>query len=132
MSDATIIIGLEEDFDSKLKEGERAVKKFRASMVTSVRRVAMVGIAMSTMFGGFLDQTYTLGIEAGLLSIELFTTISAAESIATMGASALFKAGASAAAIISMLIAIANLRSGNANAARKSQGAVQTFRLLSF
>ena len=132
MSDATIIIGLAEDFETKLDEGEKAVKKFRVAAATSVRRIAQVGISMAQMFGGFLDQTYTLGIEAGLLSVELFATLQAADSIATMGASALFKAGAQAAAIISMLIAIQNLRSGNASAARKSQGAVQTFRLLSF
>ena len=115
----------QQQVDSSVKQTASTVNQ----MVTAMRRTAQLGISMASAFGVAIDQSYAMGIEAGLLSIELTSGIIAAESLTGYG---LLKAGAQAGAIASILITIGLLESGRTENAAQLQGAVNAFRLLSF
>jgi hypothetical protein len=115
----------QQEVDKSTQSAARAVNQ----MTTALRRTAQLGISMSTAFGTAIDQSYTMGIEAGLLTIELTSGVIAAESLAGYG---FLKAGAQAAAVASILITIGQLEAGRSRNAQQMQGVVSMFRLLTF
>ena len=119
-------------FKKKLSTTQIQSRRAMASMVTGMRRTAQLGIMLSQAFGSVLSQQAQLGIEASLLTLELFTTTSAAVAAGTFGVGAMLRAGARLAAIISMLAVINQLKQHQTQAASMTQGWVSAFRLLSF
>lgn len=109
-----------------------ATNRASAAMITQLRRTAQIGISMAQVFGGAIDQTLALGIEATLLTIEMITVTSAAISATALTPMLLFRAGAMTLAIISMLTTIVQLERGQTENANKTRGAVAAFRLISY
>jgi hypothetical protein len=108
------------EVDRQLKEEEAKSKRITAQMVSNIRKASELGIALFQAFGGVIDQTYALGIQAGLRTLELIATTQAALAAGTLGVTALITAGAQAAAIALMLKAIADLQAGRQEAAQTS------------
>lgn len=124
-----------ERFDKGLAMAKKKVSQATASMVTGIRRVAQVGISLSQVFGTMLDQSLMLGIEAGLLGIELIvaytvalTTMAPLSALWSLG----FKGAMKVAAIASMIVTIGQMQRGRTALARTTMGSVSAFRLLAF
>ena len=105
--------------EAKAEEAQVAVTGMTRQMIGNIRRATELGLAMFQSFGGVIDQTYAIGIQAGLRMLELATTIRALQAATTVGASEVFMAFAQTAAIGLMLVTIANLEAGRNEAAAK-------------
>lgn len=113
---------------AKFKKGLDQVEKSSLAatqrIITGIRRTAQIGISMSQAFGSAIDQSLAMGVEALLLGIEASVAIATG----TAGLTTAFQLGA----IASMLITIGLIESGRVENLQNVQGAVATFRLLSF
>lgn len=129
----SIVIKGEIDFTEAQEKAEKftnTTKRSLQSMVMGLRRTAQMGIMLSQAVGETVEQTAQLGVEALMLSIELVTTTASA--YAAGGPLLTFKSAMMLASIISMLAMIRQLKKFQYESARRTQGLVSTFRLLSF
>lgn len=97
-------------------------------MVTNTRRTAQILISLSAVGGGAIDQTLAMGIEAGLLTLELVATAATAESVASLGITAIFQY----AAIVSLINAIFAAKAGRQDISRGFAAMNATFRMISY
>lgn len=97
-------------------------------MVTNTRRTAQILISLSAVSGGAIDQTLAMGIEAGLLTLELVSAAATAESVASLGITAVFQY----AAIISLVNAIFAAKAGRDDLSRSFSALNATFRMVTF
>lgn len=97
-------------------------------MVTNTRRTAQILISLSAVAGGAIDQTLAMGIEAGLLTLELVSTAATAESVTSMGLTAIFQY----AAITSLINAIFAAKAGKTDISRSFSALNATFRMVTF
>jgi len=102
----------------KINDGVKDTAKQINQLVTHARRVAQFSNTMAQVTGRAIDQTYAIGIEAGLRSVELVSSIIAAEALTGWG---LVKAGAQIITIETMIANIILMKKGRADAARKMQ-----------
>ena len=100
--------------DRQMDAAENRSTRIQRTIARNLRRTAEIGIQTVRAFGIAIDQSYILGVQAAVRTIELVLAIQAAESLAVYG---LAKAGLSAAAIAAILIQIALIEEARADSA---------------
>ena len=115
--------------ESKLNTLQEKMTRVDKALVATIRRTTQIGLSLFQAFGGAIDQSYALGIEAALLSIELYSSIAVAGGLTGVGA---FHAVALGASIASILATIVLLENGRAEAAGQMQHLTNIGRSLSY
>ena len=115
--------------EQDLKKAEMLNKRITQQMVTNIRKTTEISIALFQAFGGVIDQTYALGIQAGLRTLELISTVSTALAASTFGTTALLQAGAQAVAIALMLKAIVDLEAGKTENQQQTMNMIRVAQL---
>ena len=117
------------DARGQLRELKGEAEEVNTAIVSQLRRTAQVAVSVAQITGQAIDQTYALAIEAALLSIE-FVTVTTAASLSTP-TGALLAIGR-VVAVASLLTLISQLEQGRTEAAVKTRGVANLFRMLVF
>jgi hypothetical protein len=119
--------------DSQLEQIKDKGQRTNTQLIEGLRRYTQVGQYMVQAFGGFIDTTYSMGIEALILSVEAQLKLSAAITAGTLGFNvATGQLALQAASIASLLVTISLLENGRNEAAAQTQAIVGATRLLTF
>ena len=113
------------------KDQAKTVDRINQQMLTTLRRTAQVGMALTQTFGGVIDQTYGLAIEAALLAIETAVTTDSAL-VLSGNPAAIALVTARAAAVGSIIALILKIETGRTQGLQQTQSAVSLFRMLTF
>ena len=120
-------------FDNEVGRMKADTAKQMNSMIVGMRRTAQIGMSMSQAMGGSMDASLMMGIEAGLLTLEMATAAMAAATASTLGLNiATGKILLQAGTIAALLVSIRAAESGRADIQRSMNGVVSMGRLLTF
>ncbi len=131
-------IGVDVKIDKKTPiddagEVVETIERASSNIATTLRQLTQLGVATTQAFGGAINQTYMMGIEALLLAVEAATATAAARAAGAPGFELVTgRLALQIAAIGSLLITISLLEAGMARAAQQGQATVSMFRMLTF
>lgn len=116
--------------DAAMDESVARTERLTNHMLGNIRRATELTIALIQASGIAIDQTFAIGIQAGIRILELYQSASAL-TIAQLGTNpmAFLQVAAQAGAIAGMLITIGNLKAGRIEAARISSFAYRALQV---
>ena len=117
---------------ARIEVDDKEAKIALASMAANIRRTAEVGLYFAEAAGVAIDTVLRLYVEAGLRSIEFITATNAAIATGTLGAGAIFRLGAQAAAVALMFAQINAIQTQRTESAQSLGKATMALRALTY